>query len=272
MLYSNIGATNSRVLAQAEKAATLYRSVGDSRGLARALSQVSAREASQSRYDEARAAAEEALELARDTGDRRLLADTLRRCASAFAREGADRVRGLYAESAALFRTLDRADETGRALEWWGQWEADVGNHSGAIERFLEAKTLNVSEISMMYLANNIAACFLAIGDAPKSEPYVREALTLAVKNRHPVLTAMAISYIALIAGARDPAQAARLAGYAEERLGAAEWQRVAFERALFDRFYDSLSHTLGEAELARLLREGSAWSDEQAVTQALSH
>jgi predicted ATPase/class 3 adenylate cyclase len=270
MLYSNIGA-NKKVLEQAENAAALYRASGDSRGLSHALSQVASRYAEQSRNDEAKAAAEEALRLARELGDRRLVADTLRRCASAFAGDGVERVRTLYAESVALFRSLGRDDETARALEWWGQWEAEAGFFADAVERFIEAKTLKAGDVPMMYLANNIASCFLAIGDAERAQPFAREALALAATMRHPIIIPTAISYIAMLAGAKDPPRASRLAGYAEQRLRAADWQRVDYEQKLVERFFDSLKMSLTEAELTRLLNEGAAWNEEQAVAHALS-
>ncbi|HZY97452.1 MAG TPA: adenylate/guanylate cyclase domain-containing protein [Candidatus Cybelea sp.] len=270
MLYSNIGA-NKKVLEQAENAAALYRASGDSRGLSHALSQVASRYAEQSRNDEATAAAEEALRLARELGDRRLVADTLRRCASTFAGDGVERVRTLYAESVALFRSLGRDDETARALEWWGQWEAEIGNFGAAAEHMLEAKRFDSRDVATMFWASEVASCYLALGDPARAEPFALEALVAAAKARHPVIVPMAISYVAIISSGSDPNRAARLAGYAEERLRAADWQRVAYEQALFAQFYDSLKRNLGDDELERLFREGSAWSDEHAVAQALS-
>lgn len=270
MLYSNIGA-NKKVLEQALLAVERYREAGDSRGLARALSQVAARHAGQSRGEDAKIASEEALRLARGLGDRRLIADTLRRCAVAFAGDGPSAVRGRYEESVSLFRSLGRDDETARALEWWGQWEADAGDVGVAIERLLEARTLKADEASRMYLAANIASCYLAAGDRVQSETYAREAVTLAAKARHGILVPLAISYLAIVAGERDAVHAALLAGYAEARLRAAEWQRVGYEEQIVERFLESLRARFTEAELARLLDEGAAWSEEEAVARALS-
>ncbi len=270
MLYSNIG-KNKSVLEQALVAASLYREAGDSRGLTRALSQIAARYAILSQHDDAERYAEEALQLARSGTDRRLLADTLRRCADSFAADDRERVRALYSESVALFRGLGRNDETARALEWWGKWEEDdENNFQEAADHFLEAARLD-SGRDVVFRAVDLAGCYLAIGENDRAEPFAREALAVAAKTQHPVVMPLAISYIAIIASARDVTSAARLIGYAEDRLRQADWQRAAYEQAMVDRLYDRLKENLTDSELKHLLEEGSAWSDDQAAAQAAS-
>jgi predicted ATPase/class 3 adenylate cyclase len=271
MLYSNIGA-NKKVLEQALIAVSLYREAGDARGLAQALSQVAARYAPQNRYHEARAAAEEALRLAAEIGDRRLLADALRRCAQAFGSEGDEEVRARYEQSVALFRTLGRDDETARALEWWSQWEAEgAADFRAAAELMLEASRLDRRDVVTMFTANDVAGYWLATGDFARAEPMAREALAAAAKARHRVLTALSIAYIAVIEGRRDPPRAARLIGYAQEALRAAEWQIVPYERKVIDQLLDLLSGTIEKLELGRLIAAGAALNEEQAVAEALS-
>jgi predicted ATPase/class 3 adenylate cyclase len=271
MLYTNIAA-NKKVLDQALIAARLFREAGDARGLASALSQVAARYAIQERYDEARAAADEALQLAGDAGDRRLLADTLRRCAQAFGRDGDEAVRARYERSVALFRTLGRNDETSRALQWWSQWEAEgAGNFRTAEELMLEANRLDDRDVVTMFTASDVAGYCLATGDFERAELAARQALAAAVKGRHRVLTAVTITYLAVIEARRDPSRAARLIGYAGEELRNMEWQLVPYERQLVDRLFELLHEAVEKSELARLLDEGAAWSEEQAVGQALA-
>jgi predicted ATPase/class 3 adenylate cyclase len=270
MLYSNIG-VNKKVLEEALIAASLYRRAGDPRGLARALSQVASRYAQQSRDDEAKAAAEEALALARDSGDDRLVADTLRRCAEAFGADGMDAVRLRYEKSVAIFRPLGRDDETARALVWWAQWEAEAGDFRAAAELMLEAGRLDSRDVVTMFLSNDVASYYLAVGDTGRAEPFAREALTAAAKAHHPVLMPLAISYLAAIASSRDASMAARLAGFAEDRLRAADWQRPGYEQAITDGLFASLKKSLREAELARLLEEGAMWNDDEAVARGLS-
>jgi predicted ATPase/class 3 adenylate cyclase len=270
MLYSNIG-DNKRCLAEALTAVPLYRSTGDKRGLARALSQVSSRFAPQSHYDDARSAANEALQLARESGDRRLLADVLRRCASSFANDGSDAVRALYAESVALFRSLGRDDDTARAIMWWGQWEEQTGNYSQAIELLIEAAQLDDSDEATVYHAVEIASCYLALGDPARAEPFARKGVSAATKARHAIEASLSIAYLAAVAADRDPQRAARLLGYARPQLREADWEFDRVDSATIGLLDDALRRQLEDAELSRLLSEGSGLTEDQAVALALA-
>ncbi len=271
MLYSNIGA-NKKVLEQALRAASLYGEAGDARGLAQALSQVASRYAPMGRYDDARAAAEEALRLAAEIGDRRLLADTLRRCAQAFAGEGDAAVRARFEQSVALFRTLGRDSETARALVWWSQWEAETpGDFRAATDLMLEASRLDDRDVAKMFTLSDLAGYCLATGDFARAEPMAREALAAAAKAHHPVLTALSIAFIAVIEGRRDPPRAAQLIGYAEEALRAAEWRLSPYERTFVDELLELLAGAVEKSELARLFAAGAVLTEQQAVAEALT-
>jgi predicted ATPase len=270
MLYSNIG-DNKKVLEQARNAAELYNAAGDSIGLARALSQVASRYAMQSQYDRAKDAAEEALELARGVGDRRLLADTLRRCAESFLDEGDSTVRARYRESVALFRALGRNDETARALDWWAKFELERGNYDAAVGRLLEAAALDERDEGLMFHTNDIASCYLAVGDRASAEPFARQSLSLAAKANHSILTSLAVSYLAIIASDRDAPKAARLIGYAREQLKAAGWDLLQPDAMLMEKLQETLERQLDPSELTELYAEGAAWSEDRAVAGALS-
>jgi predicted ATPase/class 3 adenylate cyclase len=267
MLYNNQGATKS-ALAQTLEAATLYRYAGGGRGLARALSQVANQYAREEGFDASRAAATEALALARETGDRRLLADVLRRSARSFLSDGAERVRGIYVESVDIYRSLGRNDETARALTWLGLFEAELGNYDEAAKRLMEAKPFADDEL-VASVAGEVAAIYLATGDRANAEPAAREALALAAKFRQPMETLFAISYVAALGAERDASEAAVLIGYAEERLRASGWQRVAYDIAIVKGLEDALKRLLADTELAQLLAAGAAMDEEEAVARA---
>jgi predicted ATPase/class 3 adenylate cyclase len=267
MLYNNQGATKN-ALAQALAAVSLYRQAGDDRGLTRALSQVANQYATGNNFINAKPAAEASLELAREVGDRRLLADVLRRCALSFSKYGAERVRAMYAESAALSQSLNLNDDAARALQWWGVFEAEAGNYAEAARRLTEAMPLADGELAML-VAGELACCYLLEGDRANAEPAAREALRLATKFRHPMQTPFALSYVAVLAGDRNASESARLIGYAEERLRIAGWQRLAYDRAMVDGLSDMLKRKLTEAELSQLLAAGAALSEEEAVARA---
>jgi predicted ATPase/class 3 adenylate cyclase len=267
MLYNNQGSLKN-AFAQALAAVALYRQIGDDRGLARALSQVANQYSREKQLAEAKLAAEDALMLARELGDQRLLADVLRRCARSFLTDGVERVRGMYVESVAIFRSLGRDDETARALTWLGQFEAEVGNYDEAAKRLIEAKPLADEEL-VVSVVGEVAACYLATGDRANAEPAAREALALAAKFHQPIEVLSAISYVAALAAERDPAEAAVLIGYAEERLRAAGWQRVHLDLAIVEGLQDALKRRLADTELARLFAAGAAIGEEEAVARA---
>jgi predicted ATPase len=269
MLYSNMG-QNKKCREEAEIAAELYRQTGDRRGLARALSQVASRYES----DDSRAAkelAEEALSLARAIGDRRLLADVLRRCALCFASDGAERVRATFADSVALFRLLGRDDDTARALTWWGQWEAEAENYEQAVRHFLEAASLDVGDAAAILYAGEIAGCYLAIGDRARAEPFARKSLDAAARTRHRVGASLTIARLAIVAGERDAVEAGILLGYAQARLKEEGWELLPPESTLVPSLLAELGSRFGQTELSRLLDEGAALSDDQALSRALA-
>jgi predicted ATPase/class 3 adenylate cyclase len=267
MLYNNQG-ESVKAFAQALRAVALYRGAADPRGLARALAQIAHRYATQARYDEARAAAEEALTLARSLDDRGLLADALRRSAPAFAADDPPRMRRLHAESVELFRLLARDDDTARALTWWGQSEAEIGEYRAAAERFAEAKALAGEELEVV-IAGEIVACYLMLGDRESAAPVAREALHLAAKIRHPIHTPFAVNYIAVLAQDNDAGEAARLAGFAQDRLAAIGWQPVVSDREIARQLLEALGRLLGAEQLSLLLAQGARLSEEEAVARA---
>lgn len=267
MLYNNQGANQSSA-AQALAAVALYREAGDRRGLSRALAQVAQHHARMSRYDDARVAADEALQLARQSQDVGLLAQSLRRCAEAFTGDGMDGVRAHYAESVALFQKLGADDEVARTLIWWGEVEAEAGDYESATERFLEARRLAGRDLSVQ-LAVDIAACYLSRGDRDSAWPIAKEALILAEKAHHPTNLPFAIAYVAAIASEERAHEAARLVGYAEERLRVVQWRSMPQDRAIFDGLHDRLRRQISEGELAELIAEGAQWSESEAIARA---
>ncbi len=267
MLYNNQG-DNKSSIAEALAAVALYREAGDRRGLARALSQVAQHHARAARYEEARTVAEEALGLARELQEPLLLAVSLRRCAEAFTADGIDGVRARYAESVALFQGLGAGQEMARTLSWWGQTEAVAGNYDSAAERLLEAGRVGGPDLAMN-LAVDLTACYLSLGDRGRAKQSAREALALASKTHHPIEVPFAVAYIAATAHDTDASEAARLTGYAEQRLRSVGWQPLAQDQAIIEELQSELRRQLTPSELVKLLAEGAAWSESEAVTRA---
>lgn len=64
--------------------------------------------------------------------------------------------------------------------------------------------------------------------------------------------------------------RSARLLGYIEGRLHSLDSEREYTEQQEYDTMLPALHGTLGEACVAQLMHEGSGWTEEQAVAQAM--
>ena len=116
---------------------------------------------------------------------------------------------------------------------------------------------------------NGLATCYLGLGDRARAGPAAREALTLAARAGHPVATACAILYLAALECTVDAENAARLLGYAEERLRALDWRLVGPDDAIREGARGRLEQQLTPDQFAHLLAAGAAWSEEAAVANA---
>jgi hypothetical protein len=72
-----------------------------------------------------------------------------------------------------------------------------------------------------------------------------------------------------VLAQERDAGEAARLAGFAQDRLAAMGWQRVESDRRIAAQLFDGLERRLGKEQLALLLAEGATLTEEEAVARA---
>lgn len=70
---------------------------------------------------------------------------------------------------------------------------------------------------------------------------------------------------------ARDAStRAARLLGYVNAQLTALEAFREYTEQQEYDKMMTALRGAFGDAVLANLMAEGGAWSEDQAVAEAM--
>jgi predicted ATPase/class 3 adenylate cyclase len=264
MLYHNQGA-NAKALSAARSGAEFYRAAGDERGLTRALSQIAHHLGD---GGEAGAIAEEALARARALGDRRLLATTLQRCAFVYSPLEIEAARSRFAEAVELFRGLGRTDETARALGAWADAESNAGNAAGAVALAREAIETGPDDVKL-FAVNVLASCYLVLNDRENALPASREALALATKGAHPVATPCAILYLAALESEVDLPNAARLAGFAHARLGAAGWELAGPDRIIEARLETALESELSPEERDRLRATGAGWSDPEGIAAA---
>lgn len=128
------------------------------------------------------------------------------------------------------------------------------------------------STVSLATVSSNLAGYLVAIGDAAGGREVAGEALRLALALGANAWVMNCFQHLALAAAIdREPVRAARLAGYSDAYFRAEHRTRQPNERSLWLDLSARLEQALSPAELARLLAEGAAWSEEDAVAVALA-
>jgi len=259
----------------AERAMQLYASVGDARWTARAQHKLAGALLHMGRLDEAKAAIEQALAAARACGDAVNVANCLNMQALIAQLRGDVRTaRELHTQAQAAFKAL--GDESGTAMVLANMAELEFAD--GHPERALRA----VSEALEIYVRGknaddiaaghaNSAAYRIALGDLGAARDSAREGLRVARQLRNELSLAFALQHLALLAGfGSDARRAAQLLGHVDAQYAALGLQREPTEQWGYDKLMSALREQLDEDEIARLAAEGAAWSEDQAVEEAL--
>jgi predicted ATPase/DNA-binding XRE family transcriptional regulator len=262
----------------AKRALSRFQQLGDARGTA-AAQQIGGRAAlSLGRLAEGEALLQSSLASAKRLGLRKLTAGTLEYLA--IARYFADDLPGARA---AFAEALAIAQETGyeRVASDIALNLAEVEFRSGDVLAALRLagealdrwRSFN-DNIRIAYCLWNIATYLATLGRWGEACDNAREALTLARDVQHDVGIAVAVEHLTTIAVLRGSdncthARAARLLGYVNMRATALNILREHTEQQQYDKAFAALRNTFGE-ELANLLREGSSWTEDQAVAEAM--
>jgi hypothetical protein len=111
----------------------------------------------------------------------------------------------------------------------------------------------------------------VALGDLSAARDSAREGLRVARQAESEQIIACALRHLALLAALqRQPLGAARLLGYVDAQFKALGNEREATEKWGYDKLMAALREQLSEAEIGKLAAEGAAWSEDQAVEEAL--
>jgi predicted ATPase len=267
--------SGTRAHDEAERAMRLYASVGDARGEARAQRSLAFALFQMGRRDEAQAVNEQALAAARACGDEHNVALGLRQQAViAFVRGDISAARELFAQALAAFKTLGNESGTSSVLSSLGELEFADGHPEQALQAASEALEIelrgkNASSIGTAH--TNSAAYRLALGDLTGAGESACEGLRVARQARHESLIAVALQHLALLSGlGGDARRGAQLLGYVDAQYTALGMQREPTEQQGYDKLMTALRETLSADEIAQLAADGAAWSEDQAVEEAL--
>ncbi|MGB8910551.1 MAG: helix-turn-helix domain-containing protein [Candidatus Cybelea sp.] len=272
-------------LASSRSAAERYRLVGDSFGVALAQHREISALVNLSRCEEAKPLLQEFLPLARRLGNRWLLAMTLRLFGSTSLQDGdLAAARAYVAEALQHFEALGSTRDVAFIMLQLSGVEFHAGNAELALWHTTDAlatfRTINLARAVGGTL--NLRATFLiSLARYDEAETNAREAFELARELRLEARAACALEQLAVIATLqpqvaadrrqRSYARAARAFGFADARRAAAETPRESDEQQDYARALALLRDALGTDALARLIAEGAAMTEEQAVEETLS-
>ena len=274
------------MLASSRTAITHYRLIGDSLGIARAQHREGCALLYTGRFDEARVVLNEALSFARSIGNRWLVGSILQNFAT-LALEDGDLVaaRGLVGEA------LQSCEAAGAELcVAWGRMllstvESRTGNAEYALRDATDAltafRTFNLVR-GVVCALNAKAEYLVLLARYDEARTSASEALDVARQHQLDASTANALQKCAAILALRpqriaEPGpsayvRAAWLLGYVDARLKAimGSGPREFNERPEYDRVLDALHIALGADTVAKMMAEGTALTEDQAVEAAL--
>jgi len=259
----------------AERAVSLYESAGDGHGAARALGQLAFGLFQMGRAEEAAEANKRALTTLRGCGDKWGVAYCLMRQGGIAARQGAiSEGRDLFAQALAAFKAF--GDEIGAAntLGNIAELEFANGHPEQALRSVSEALEIDsrrgTDVIGIAIDHNNSAVYRIALGDVDGAHEAAREGLRWA-RQAQDFIVAIALQHLALLAALRGQVHnAARLIGYVKVQYQEGGFEREPTEKWGYEKLMAALREHLSEAEIEKLAAEGAAWSEDQAVEEAL--
>jgi hypothetical protein len=140
-----------------------------------------------------------------------------------------------------------------------------------AVSKALEIKmrARNASQAALCHA--NIAAYRIALSDLNGARDSAREGLRLVRQIRDEYSIAIVLQHLAVLAAlGGDARRGAQLVGYVDAQYTALGLQREPTEQWGYDKLMATLCETLSADEIAQLAAEGVAWSEDQAVEEAL--
>ena len=287
--------------AAAQRALERYRALGDSLGIAWAQRLAGWALVTLGRIPEGEALLSQALMAARELGARKLIAIALtdlgwgRGLANDL--PGAQKYYGealWSAKACGAERTV--ANVAGNLAELTFRGGDAVAALRLAGEALAAYRSLNDKRNVGVNLSN-LAAYLVALGRAGEARAHARESIALSREAQSEVMIAFAMQHLAALAvlcPAEDEARenasrgsvphtaaaaeldreryarAARLLGYVNTRVLSLEAHREYTEQREYDELHAALRETFGDHELAKLMHQGSAWSEDQAAAEAL--
>jgi predicted ATPase/class 3 adenylate cyclase len=260
----------------AERAVQLYASVDEGGWIARAQQYLAFSLLQMGRLDEAKATIEQALATSRARGDTLNVGGCLGVQTSIERRLGDFGAgRALLTQALAAWKALGNDTGLANVLSNLGELEFADGNPQQALRAASEALEIYVRGKHATNIAigqNNSAAYRIALGDLSAARDSAREGLRMARQTGYELYIASALQHLALLAVlGGDARRGAQLLGYVDTQHSALGIQRDTTEQWGYDKLMAALRQTLRATEIAHLVAEGAAWSEDHAIDEALA-
>jgi len=182
--------------------------------------------------------------------------------------------RDSYAQALAAYKALGNESGTAVVLRNLAELEFGDGRVAEAMRFVGEALEIHVRGKNAFNLAttyNNIAAYRIALQAVDKARESAREGLRLARQAQYALQIAIALQHLALVGALREETlTAVRLIGYVNTQFKELAYEREDTEKWSYDKLMAALRGHLSDAEIEKLAAEGAAWSEDQAVEEAL--
>lgn len=262
----------------AQSALARFRRLGDARGAAEAQRIAGNALVFLGDSSGAEALMSEALAEARRLGLRKLAMQVLRSMASARTFAGdIPRAREFCAEALAMARAAGDEQSISLIIANLAETEFKGGDAEAALRlagEVLESRRGSLSARRVAIMLANMAQYLVALDRFDEARERAREAVTVSREAQADVWLVFALQHLAAIgalapAGVVTRARSARLMGYVDARIDALDAVRET-EQLEYERVLPALREKLGGEELETLMREGSAWNEDQAAAEAM--
>jgi predicted ATPase/transcriptional regulator with XRE-family HTH domain len=267
----------------AARALAHYRKLDDPRGIATAQRFLGRALVFLGKIAEGEKLLRESLAAFRSLGARKLTGSVLEDLGIARQQAGdLDEARALYADGLTIFKDSGAERSAANVAINLAELEFRAGDVPAALRLANEALAVNRAANFTLMVAHdlsNAAAYLIALERYDEARSHAREALMIAQGAYIEVVVAWTFQHLAAVAALRPSAddagadsrdRAARLLGYVDARFTALEAVLEFTERQEYDKACAALHDAFGSEECAALMNEGRAWTEDQAMSEAL--
>lgn len=272
-------------LASSENAFALYRSIGDSLGMARAQSMAGHALVALGQPEDAQKLLLEALVTARELGNQRLTA-WIQQCLGYTTGIAGDFIasRDYLADARRRYERLGARGSTATAIVWLGLLAFRAGDTELALRRATEAFSIlrSVNDLRLLGMVLcNMSVYLVSLGQYDQAKQRACEALKLAREHHQDVHACWALQSLAAAAALRPQvevvhannsyARTAQILGFVDHRLATMGSGRYTPSQQEYDRVFALLSDAIGPEAVAKLMAEGAQMTEHQVVEEAFT-